>query len=140
MPSSSDRPLTRIDAQSRRHPGTIGSHAGIGIHPHIYNSDNPGTNTDIIRVDTSPHGACVETPTPSAGFLIGHGWYVESAPPREDIGSHARSRGRSTSLKLSSTGRKPSFLGLTPPCTVRKRQSRRLIADWFELHSAVLGG
>ena len=37
----SDRSMARIDIRSRRHPGTIGSHAGIGIHPHIYNSDNP---------------------------------------------------------------------------------------------------
>ena len=98
----SDRSLARIHTQSRRHPGTMGSHAGIGIHPHIYNSDNPGTNPDIIRVDTSPHG--VEIPTPPADFLIGHGSYVEPAPPREDIGSHPRSRGRSTSLKFPSTG------------------------------------
>ena len=91
---------------------------------------------DIIRVDTSPHG--VEIPTPPADFLIGHGSYVEPAPPREDIGSHARSRGRYTSLKHR--GSKPSFLGSTPPCTVRKSQSRWLITDWFELHSAVLGG
>ena len=52
MSFSSDRSLARIHSQSSCHPGTIGSHAGI--HPHIYNSDNPGANTDIIRVDTSP--------------------------------------------------------------------------------------
>ena len=99
----SDHSLARIHTQCRRHSGTIRSHTGIGIHPHIYyNSDNPGTNTEIIRVDTSPHG--VEIPTPPADFVIGHGSYVEPAPPREDIGSHPRSRGRSTSLKLSSTG------------------------------------
>ena len=132
----SDRSLARIHTQSRRHPGTMGSHAWIGIHPLMYNSDNPETNPDIIRVDTSPHG--VETPTPPADFLNGRGSHVEPAPPREDIGSHPRSRGRSTSLKLPSS--KPSFLGSTPPCTVRKTQSRWLIADWFELHSAVLGG
>ena len=102
MSFSSDRSLARIHTQTSRHPGTIGSHAGIGIRPHIYNSDNPGTNTDIIRVDTSPHG--VETPTPPADFLIGHGSYFEPAPPWADIGSHPRSRGRSTSLKLPSTG------------------------------------
>ena len=79
----------------------IGSHAGIGIYPHIYSSDNPGTNTDIIRVDTSPYG--VETATPPADFLIGHGSYVEPAPPGEDVGFYPRSRGRSTYLKLSST-------------------------------------
>ena len=136
----SDRSLARIHTQSRRHPGTIGSHAGIGIHPHTYNSDNPGTNTDIIRVDTSPHG--VEIPTPPADFLIGHGSYVEPAPSGEDIGSHPRSRDRSTSLKPphQNRGSKSSFLGSTPPCTVRKPRSRWLIADWFELHSAVLGG
>ena len=38
MPFSSDRLLARIHTQSRRHPGTIGSQAGIGIHPHFYNS------------------------------------------------------------------------------------------------------
>ena len=38
----SDRSLARIHTQSRRHPGTIGSHAGIGIHPHIYNSTTRG--------------------------------------------------------------------------------------------------
>ena len=70
----SDRSLARIHTQSRRHPGTIGSHAGIGIHPHIYNPDNPGTNPDIIPVDTSPHG--VEIPTvrnsnPVGSSLIG---------------------------------------------------------------------
>ena len=86
MPFLSDHALARIHTQRRRHPGTIGSHARIGIHPHIYNSNNPGTNPDIIRVDTSPHG--VEIPTSPAGFLIGHGSYVEPAPPREDIGSH----------------------------------------------------
>ena len=62
----SDRSLARIHTQRRRHPGTIGSHAGIGIHPYIYNSENPGTNPDIIRVDTSLHG--VEIPTPPADF------------------------------------------------------------------------
>ena len=98
----SDRSLARIYTQSRHHPGTIRSHARIGIRPHIYNSGNPGTNPDIIRVDTSPHG--VEIPTPPADFLSGHGSYVEPAPPREDIGSNPRSRGRSTSLKLPSTG------------------------------------
>ena len=88
--------------KSRHHPGTIGSHAAIGIHPHIHNSDNPRTNPDIIQVDTSPHG--VEIPTPPADFLTGHSSYVEPAPPREDIRSHPRSRGRSTYLKLPSTG------------------------------------
>ena len=98
----SDRSLARIHTQSRRHPGTIGSHAGIGIHPHIYNSDNPGMITDIIQLDISPHG--VEIPTPPADFLIGHGSYVEPGPPREDIGSHPRSRSRSTSIKVPLTG------------------------------------
>ena len=102
MPFLSDRSLARIHTQSRRHPVTIGSHAGIGIHPHIYNSDNPGTNPDVIRVDTPPHG--VEIPTPPANFRIGHGSHVEPAPPREDIGSRPRFRGRSTSLTLPSTG------------------------------------
>ena len=141
MKFSSDRSLARIHPQqSRRHPVTIGSHAGIGIHPHMYNSTNPGTNTDIIRVDTSPHG--VEIPTPPADFLIGHGSYVEPAPLRQDTGSLPPSRGRSTSISKTSInrGRKPSFLGSTPPCTVRNPQSRWLVADWFELHSAVLGG
>ena len=35
MPVLSDRALNRIYTQSRRHPGTIGSHAGIRIHPHM---------------------------------------------------------------------------------------------------------
>ena len=70
MSPLSDRSLARIHTQSRHHPGTIGLHAGIGIYPHIYKSDNPGTNTDFIWVDTSPHG--VEIPTPSADFLIRH--------------------------------------------------------------------
>ena len=52
----SDRSLVRIHTQSRHHPGTIGSHAWIEFHPHIYNSDNRGTNMDIIRVYTSTHG------------------------------------------------------------------------------------
>ena len=99
---SSNRSLARIHTQSRRHPGTMESHAGIGIHPNINNSDNPGTNTDIIRVDTSPHG--VEITTSSVDSLVGHGSYVEPASPGEEIGSHPRSRGRSTSLNLSSTG------------------------------------
>ena len=98
----SDRLLAKIHAQSRGHPATIGSHAGTGVHPHIYYSDNGGMSPDIIRVATSPHG--VEIPTPPANFLIGHGSYVKPAPPREDIGSHPRSRGRFTSLKLPSTG------------------------------------
>ena len=62
MSRLSDRSLAGIYAQSKRHPGTIGSHPGTGIHPHIYDSDNPGTKTEIIRIDTSPHGA--EAPTP----------------------------------------------------------------------------
>ena len=45
----SDRSLAGIHTRSKRQPGTIGSHPGIGIHPYIYNSDNPGTKTDIIR-------------------------------------------------------------------------------------------
>ena len=141
MPFLSDRSLARVHTQSRRHPGTIGSHAGIGIHPHIYNSDNLGTNPDIIRVDTPPHG--VKIPTPPADFLIGHGSHVEPAPPRKDIRSMAPSPvQRSFQISKTSTnqGSKPIFLGSTPPCTVRKPQSRWLIADWFELHSAVLGG
>ena len=136
----SEYSLARIHTQSRRHPGMIESHAGIRIHPHIYNSDNPGMNTDIILVDASPHG--VQIPTPPADFLIGHGSYVEPAPPREDIGSHPRSRGRSTSLKPPSTGEaNRAFSGRHHPVrTVRKPQSRWLIADWFELHSAILRG
>ena len=82
----SDRSLARIHTQSRRRPGTIGSHAGVGIHPHISNSDNPGTNPNIIRVDTSPHG--VQIPTPPADFLIGHGSHIEQSPPRKEIGPH----------------------------------------------------
>ena len=31
----SNRQLDRTYIQSRRHPGTIGSYAGIGIHPHM---------------------------------------------------------------------------------------------------------
>ena len=31
----SGRSLDRIHTQSRRHPSTVGSHAGIGIHPHM---------------------------------------------------------------------------------------------------------
>ena len=133
MSFSSDRSFARIHTQSRRHPGTVGPHAGIGIHQHIYKSDNPRTNMDIIRVDTSPHG--VQIPTPSADFLFGHGSYVEPAPPREDIGFHWSFHISKTSINR---GSKPSFLGSIPPCTVRKPQSRWLIADWFELHSAVL--
>ena len=62
MSFTSDGSFAGIYTQSKRHPGTIGSHPGTGIHPHIYNSDNPGTNTDIIRVDTSPHGVEILTP------------------------------------------------------------------------------
>ena len=32
------------------------------ILPYLYNSNNPGTKTEISRVDTAPQG--VETPTP----------------------------------------------------------------------------
>ena len=103
---------------------------------HTYNSDNPGTNPDILRVDTSPHG--VEIPTPLADFPIGHGSYVKPAPSRENIGSHLRSKGRSTSLKLPSTGEaNRASSGRHHPA---RFQSRSLIADWFELDSAVLGG
>ena len=31
----SDRALDRIHTQSRCYPGTIGSHAGVGIHTHM---------------------------------------------------------------------------------------------------------
>ena len=37
---------------------------GSEIFPYLYNSNNPGTETEIVRVDTAPHG--VETPTPLA--------------------------------------------------------------------------
>ena len=129
MSFSSDLSLTRIHTQRRRRPDMMGSHA-----------DNPGTNTDIIHVDTSPHGQ--EIANPSADILIGHGSHAEPALPREDIGSHPRPRGRSPSIsKISiNRGRKPSFLGRTPPCTVINHQCRWLIADWFEVHSTVLGG
>ena len=81
MPLSSDRSFARIHIHFVRHPGTIASHAA-----------NPGTNADIMRVDTSPRG--VEIPTSQADFLIGRGSYVEPVPPREDTISHPRSRGR----------------------------------------------
>ena len=69
-------------------PGSESIHTYV-----IYNSDNLGTNPDVIRVDTSPHGVEIPTPPP-ADFLIGHvyGSYVEPAPPREDLGSRPRSR------------------------------------------------
>ena len=55
MSFSSDRSLAGIHIQRRRrHPVTLGTHTGIGIHPHNYNPNNTATNTDIIRVDTSP--------------------------------------------------------------------------------------
>ena len=63
MPFLSDHSLAGIHTQSKRHPGTIGSHPGIEIHQHIFNSDNLGTKADVIRVD-SPYG--VEIPTPPA--------------------------------------------------------------------------
>ena len=79
----SDRSLDGIHTQKRRQPGTIGDR-------------NSSTH------DTSLYG--VEIPTQPADFLIGHGSHVEPAPPREDIGSHPRSRERSTCLNLPSTG------------------------------------
>ena len=87
-----------------RHPGTIGPpFPWIGIHPYIYNSDNPGTNTDITGVDTSPHGVEIPTPhRPVSHWLWGS--YIEPAPPWARIGSHPRSRGRSIYLKLRPTG------------------------------------
>ena len=88
MPVLSDRALDRIHTQSRRRPGTIGPHAGVGIHPHMI----------------PPRTVWKSQPYGPTDFPIGHGSHVEPAPPREDIGSHPRSRGRSTSLKLQSTG------------------------------------
>ena len=38
------------------------------ILPYLYNSNNPGTITDIPRVDTAPQG--VETPTQLAGYYL----------------------------------------------------------------------
>ena len=58
------------------------------------------TNADIIQVDTSPHG--VKLPTLPADLLAGFGWYVEPAPPLEDMGSQSRSKGRFIPLKYNS--------------------------------------
>ena len=52
----SDRSLARIHTQRRRHPGTIGSQAGIRIHARIYNSDSPGTNPDTSGLIPLPTG------------------------------------------------------------------------------------
>ena len=47
------------------HPGRIGIISGSEIRPYLYNSNEPGTKTQIPRVDTAPRG--VETPTQLAG-------------------------------------------------------------------------
>ena len=58
----SDHTLAGILTQSMPHEGTIGSHSGSKS---IHTSTTPTTpGTNIIRVDTSPHG--VEIPTPPA--------------------------------------------------------------------------
>ena len=88
MPVLSDRALDRIHTLSRRHPGTIRSHAGIRIHPHMI---PPRT----VR-KSQPH-----RPT---DFLIGHGLHVEPAPPGEDTGSKPGPEVVFISLKLPSTG------------------------------------
>ena len=58
----------RANAEVPPHTGRISCHPQIirsEILPYVYNSNNPGTKTQIPRVDTAPRG--VETPTPLAG-------------------------------------------------------------------------
>ena len=53
----SDHASDRIHTQSKRHPGTIGSHAGIGIHTHMI----------------PPRTAWTSQPHRPTDFPIGHG-------------------------------------------------------------------
>ena len=135
----SDRLLAEARTQSKRHPGTIRSHRGIGIHPHVYNFDNPGTNTHITGLDAYFPARC-ENPNPTGRSLIGLGSYVEPSPPWEDGIPPPVQRSFHISKTSPNRERKLSYLGSTPPRTVWKPQSRLLITDWFKLHSAALGG
>ena len=59
------------------------------ILPYLYNSNNPGTITDIPRVDTAPQG--VETPTQLARCELAEAHGTSARRPLP-LGTTSRSR------------------------------------------------
>ena len=99
------RSLAEDRTYSNRHLGTIGSIPKIIIHSHIYNSDNPATNTDISPGLIPPRTVWKSPMPPIGRALIGWGLYVkEPSPPGQEQESHPRSRGHSTYLKIRQMG------------------------------------
>ena len=90
---------------SNRHLGTIGSIPRILMHSHIYNSDNPGTNTDISP-GLIPRRTVWKFPMPPTGrSLIGWGSYIiEPAPPGDDRVPSPVQGSFHTHLKTRQTG------------------------------------
>ena len=108
-----------------RHPGTIGSDTGIRIRQHMI----------------PPRTVRRSQPHPPIDFLNGYGSHVD--PPPSPRGYSVLSPVlRSFHISNTSINRssKRSLIGSAPACMVKKKQSRWLIAGWFELYSAVLCG
>ena len=79
------RSLAGDRTNNNRHLGTIGSIPRVTIHPHIYNSDNPGTNTDIAPGLIPPRTVWISPTPPTGRSLTGWGSYIiEPAPPGDD--------------------------------------------------------
>ena len=106
---------------------------------HIYNSDNPGTNTDISP-GLIPPCTVWKSPMPPTGrslIRLGFVYYrLQSQLQPETIGSHPRSRGHSIYIKFDKRGKKTEFSRVdTAPHGVETPVTLARIADWFELHS-----
>ena len=102
----------------------------------IYNSDNPGTNTDISPGWIPPRTVW-KSPMPSTGrsLIVWGSYIIEPAPPG-DNGSHLRSRGHSKYLKSRQTVKKTELSRVdTAPHGVETPVPLARTADWFDLHS-----
>ena len=92
----------------------------------MYNSDNPGMNTDISPGLIPPRTVWKSPMPPTGRSLIGWGSYIiEPAPPGDDKVPSVQGSFH-ISKNHSNGGRKPSSLGLKPPPTVWKPRFHRL--------------
>ena len=109
------------------------------MHTFTYNSDNPGTNTDISRIDTSPHSVdIIPNPTdrPISEWL--RVVYYRASSTR---GRSVPIPGSEVILYLQKVIDRPGNITefsrvVTVPHGVETPTPLANIADWFELHGA----
>ena len=93
------------------------------MHPHIYNSDNKGMNTDILPGLIPPRIVRKSPTPPTDRSLIGWGLYIiepQLHPPGDDKVPTSVKRSCHKFFKLDKPGKQPGSLGSTPPRTVWK--------------------